>query len=272
MSNLHPRIGFAQFEPVFGQVDKNLAAIERGAAIADGADLLVFPELATTGYEFKSPEESLSLAEPFGEGPLSRLALSLAKRHAMTLVIGYAERAGDRAYNSALLATPSGELHNYRKLHLYNREKLWFSPGDAPPPVIDTPAGRVGIMICFDWFFPETARLLSLAGADIIAHPSNLVMPYCQRAMYARSVENRVFTITANRIGTEDRAGRSLTFTGASQIVDPQGNVLAQAPTDAEYSIFVQADLSLARNKRLNEQNDLFKDRRTEVYGPLIAD
>jgi predicted amidohydrolase len=263
------RLAYAQFFPVFGHPERNLEAIQRLAG-GEKADLFVFPELATTGYEFKSADESLSLGETFGEGPTSHCLLALAKQHGATIVMGYAEREGDRAYNSAMLATPQGELRNYRKLHLFDREKQWFTPGDAPPLVVETPVGRVGLMICFDWFFPETARLLALGGAQVIAHPSNLVMPYCQRAMYARSIENRVFTITANRIGMDDRAGRSLRFTGGSQILDIRGNVLAQAPEDQESVGVAEADLSLAANKRLNENNDLFGDRRVEFYEGLL--
>ena len=168
-----------------------------------------------------------------------------------------------------MIALPDGALTNYRKLHLFSRETELFEPGDAEPPVIETPAGRVGMMICFDWLFPETARILALKGAQIIAHPSNLVLDYCQRAMYCRCIENAVFIITANRIGTEDRAGRSLTFTGASQILDTEGATLASAPPDAESIEIVEIDPWRADEKRITEYNDRLKDRRSELYGTL---
>ena len=145
-----------------------------------------------------------------------------------------------------------------------------FVRGDAPPPVVETPAGRVGVMICFDWAFPEAARILALAGAQIIAHPSNLVLQFCQRAMFARSVENAVYSITANRIGTESRVERTLTFTGASQVLSPKGELLAQAPTDAECVAVVTADITRADNKRMTEYNDLFADRRVDLYRTLL--
>jgi len=182
------------------------------------------------------------------------------------VVLGYAERAAGGFHNSALLMTPDGARHNYRKLHLFNREQDVFLPGDAPPPVIEAPAGRVGLMICFDWFFPEVARSLALRGAQVIAHPANLVLPWCQRAMFARSVENAVFSVTANRIGTESQTDRSLTFTGASQVMDPDGGCLAAAPTDAEASDCVEVDLARANDKTRAGRNDLFTDRRPAMY------
>ncbi|MEW6365572.1 MAG: nitrilase-related carbon-nitrogen hydrolase [Acidobacteriota bacterium] len=264
------KIGFAQFEPRFGETDANLRAVERLAAEAAGADLLVFPELAVSGYEFVDRDELLSLAEPFGDGPTSVLARSLAILHNAALVIGYPESCGEMLYNSCVIATPDGRLANYRKTHLFSRETVMFARGEAPPPVVQTPAGRVGVMVCFDWVFPEASRILALAGAQIIAHPSNLVLQFCQRVMFARSVENAVYSITANRIGTESRAGRTLTFTGASQILSPQGELLAQAPTDAECVSIVTSDISRADDKRMTECNDLLADRRVELYGTLL--
>jgi predicted amidohydrolase len=125
------------------------------------------------------------------------------------------------------------------------------------------------MMICFDWVFPETARCLALEGAQIIAHPSNLVLEWCQRAMFARSVENRVFTVTANRIGTEDRAGRKLTFTGASQIVSPSGEYLVRAPGTEEHVAVAELDPAEADDKHVTELNDLWQDRRPELYRRL---
>lgn len=264
-------VGYAQFRPEFGAVERNLSEVARLSAEGAEADLLVFPELALTGYEFLDAEEARGLAEVFGEGPTSEAVRGLAAKHSMSIVIGYPERAGDKVFNACMLALPGGGLFNYRKIHLFSRETFIFEPGDSAPPVIETPAGRVGLMICFDWIFPETARLLALAGAQIIAHPSNLVLPYCQRGMFARSVENGVFSITANRIGTEDRAGRSLTFTGGSQVLGPDGAVLAQAP-GAEAQVGLAAiDVSRADDKSVNEYNHLMNSRRTDLYGGLLS-
>jgi predicted amidohydrolase len=259
------RAGFLQFAPEFGDVKANLAKMS-ALIKAHSADLLVLPELAATGYEFKDAEEVSEYAEKFGDGFMAEFLLSHATAHQMTLVAGYAEIAEGRLYNSSMLVTPAGEMFNYRKLHLFSRENELFSPGDMPLRVIETEIGRIGMMICFDWFFPEVARTLALAGAQIIVHPSNLVLTYCQRAMYARSVENGVFTITANRTGTESRAGRTLTFTGASQILDTKGDTLAQASTDEETVGLAHLDPITADNKSINEHNHLIASRRPEFY------
>ncbi len=269
------KIGYVQTHPVFGDRKINLREatrlVEEGVADGANADLLVFPELAVSGYEFRDREELLTLAEPFETGETSRLFKELANRHQTTLVIGYPELADDHIYNSCLLALPNGELVNYRKVQLFSREKELYTPGDKEPPVVETPAGRIGLMICFDWIFPEIARILTLKGAQIIAHPANLVLPYCQKAMYARSIENRVFTVTANRIGSENRIGRHLHFTGASQVLDPQGVTLLQAPTGLEIVSVVEINPEDADNKCMIPGNSLLQDRRVELYSRLLG-
>jgi predicted amidohydrolase len=124
-------------------------------------------------------------------------------------------------------------------------------------------------MICFDWIYPEAARILALKGADIICHPSNLILPYCQAAMVTRSIENRVFTVIANRVGTEVRGKVTLTFSGMSQITDPLGRVLARAPKAAEKMMAVEISPALARNKKATPGNHLFRDRRPAYYREL---
>lgn len=260
---------YLQYEVAFGDWSANAATIRRLLAGAPNFDLLVLPELAFSGYDFRDRDELESLAEPFADGPTNGLLRELAHERNTVIVAGYAERAPEGCYNAAMLVCPDGAAHNYRKIHLFNREQDVFLPGNAPPTVVDTPAGRIGMMICFDWFFPETARCLALAGAQIIAHPSNLVLPWCQRAMFARSLENAVFTITANRIGTEARTDRTLTFTGASQILNTRGETLASAPTDREDIGIATLDPTQADDKSIAGRNDRFGDRRVEFYDRL---
>ena len=123
-------------------------------------------------------------------------------------------------------------------------------------------------MICFDWFYPEAARTLALQGADIIAHPSNLVLPHCPDSMVTRCLENRVFSVTANRIGSEARGGKDrLTFIGMSEVVSPRGHILHRASREAEDLTIVEIDPTEARTKAINSYNDLLRDRRPALYG-----
>ncbi|MEC9422999.1 MAG: nitrilase-related carbon-nitrogen hydrolase, partial [Nitrospinota bacterium] len=180
---------------------------------------------------------------------------------------GLVEVDKDHVYNSSVIVGPDGFIGRYRKIHLFDTEKACFHAGSEVPPVFDLNGVKVGVMICFDWRFPEMARSLALKGAEIIAHPSNLVLPHCPQAMITRCLENRIYAITADRIGKESRVpDESLHFIGQSQVVDPDGNILIRASeTDEEVQI-IEIDLNKARRKLLNSKNDIFKDRRPDLY------
>jgi predicted amidohydrolase len=180
-----------------------------------------------------------------------------------------AEEAGRRLYNSAVLVSPKGWSRTYRKSHLFVDEKSFYHPGDTGFQVFHIGAARLGLMICFDWIYPESMRVLALKGADIVCHPANLVLPFCQKAMITRCLENGVFAITANRTGMETRGGKSLTYSGASQIVGPRGELLDQAGPEEEAVGVVEIDPMKARDKKVTERNDLLADRRPELYGGL---
>jgi len=261
------RVGFIQTEPIFGDVEGNLGRVRELLAGSE-ADLWVLPELFATGYQFTSRDEAASLAEDAHHGPSVTAITAWAAEGDFHIVAGLAERGeNDRLYNTAVLVGPEGTLARYRKIHLFAEEKRWFHPGDESFPVVDLGPVRVGLMICFDHLFPESARTLALRGAEIIAHPSNLVMPvYAQLTMRARALENGVFAVTANRVGTEARAKNALTYTGQSQIVAPDGEVLVQAPATGEAVEVVDVDPALARDKALNPFNDRLRDRRPEQY------
>ena len=259
------KIGYVQFNPAFGLVDRNL---DRAEALIESAqaDLLVLPELFNTGYLITSQAEIGSLAEEVPGGKTARRLAAVAKRKNVHLVAGIAERNGEKLYNSAILVSPNGFVASYRKVHLFFEEKLWFEPGDGEFPVFDIGPCRVGIMVCFDWFFPESMRTLSLKGAQVVCHPANLVLPYCQTAMVTRCLENRVFAVTANRTGTEERGGKSLHYTGKSQITDTAGNILSRAGEDEECAGVFDIDPAKALDKQLNVHNNLFEDRRPAFY------
>jgi len=259
------KFGFLQTEPLFGQVERNVTrAVELLKNIR--ADLIVLPELFNTGYFFTSREELEELAEDVIEGYSVNTLRKLAVSRGFFIVAGIAEKAGENFFNSSVLIMPGGEIRVYRKAHLFYKEKLVFSKGDTPFSVYDTSIGTIGMMICFDWIYPEVCRTLALKGAVIICHPVNLVLPHCQGAMKIRALENRVFAVTSNRVGTETKDGETLRFTGQSQIVNPLGEVLAQAGPDREECIIVEADLKEASNKKITDYNDLFADRRPELY------
>jgi predicted amidohydrolase len=260
------RVGYYQFEPVFGEIKRNLDTIaSRLAGVR--CDLLVLPELCSTGYQFVSTEEVRELAEPTPDGPTTRRLIEVARAAGVHLVAGLAERDGDRYYNSAVLLGPSGFLGVYRKTHLFFEETLFFVPGDTGFHVWDIGLATVGLLICFDWLYPEAARTLALKGAEVLCHPSNLILPHCPDAMVTRCLENRVFTVTANRIGSEARGGKGrLTFIGNSEIVSPCGAILRRAPRDREDLTIVEIDPAEARSKSLNPYNDVLRDRRPHLY------
>ena len=259
------KIAFVQMNVVFGDVDANLRTAER---LLNGAqaDLFVLPELFHSGYLFRSREELENLAESLPDGETTQLLIKVAAAKNCHIVAGVAEKAGDAFYNSAVLVGPAGHLATYRKIHLFDAEKEWFAPGDRPFFIVDIGIAKIGMMICFDWIFPESMRSLALLGADIVCHPANLVMPYCQKAMVTRCLENNVFAITANRIGADVRGSESLSFTGRSRITAPRGKVLASAPVDEEVVRIVDIDVAAARDKWLNSHNNLLDDRRPGMY------
>lgn len=259
------RVGFVQIDCRFGEIENN--AFQAAHWISQQrADLWVLPELFNTGYQFVSKREVAALAEPVPNGPTTERLIRMAKESKAHIVAGLAERSGKTFYNSAVLVGPKGLIARYRKIHLFYEETRWFTPGNLPFQVHPVGKARVGMMICFDWFFPESARSLALLGADIIAHPSNLVLPYCPDAMPTRCLENRLFAVTANRVGSESRGKETLTYIGMSEVVDPKGKILYRASDKNEEAYVVEIDPKLARNKSLNRYNDLLKDRRNRFY------
>lgn len=257
------RIAVVQTSPVFGDVESNvtnsLSLIEKV-----DADLFVLPELFNTGYNFFDVTEVRSLSETVSGFTLKAVG-EFAKKKPCHVAYGFAEKA-DSLYNSAALVGPEGLVGLYRKVHLYYRENLFFAPGNLGFPVFDLPFGKIGMMICFDWIYPESARTLALRGAQLIVHPSNLVLPHCPDAMVTRCLENRVFAATANRVGRENRGEIDLTYLGKSEIVSPRGEILKRLGETEVGVAIADIDLSAAVNKRINEFNDLLVGRRADQY------
>ncbi len=257
------KIAVVQSAPIFGDVEGNRERLIDLMGTVQ-ADLFVLPELCLSGYVFAETREVEELSEP-ADGPTARAFVEFARKTGSFVVFGFAERS-THLYNSSALVGPDGLVGVYRKVHLFDRERLFFAPGDRGFPVFDLPFGRVGMMICFDWMFPESARSLALRGAQLIAHPSNLVLPHCPDAMVTRCLENRVFAATANRVGREVHEGRSLSFIGTSEVVSPSGQILLRMSSDQDGAAVCDVDLSQALNKQVTPLSDVFDGRRPDQY------
>lgn len=256
------RLSVIQTDPRFGDIRGN---IQQACSLMEEepANLYVLPELFASGYNFTDRDELEQYAEP-ATGQTFELIARFASTHACYIAYGFPERA-DQVYNSSSLVGPEGLVGTYRKVHLFYKETTLFAPGNIGFPVFDLPFGRVGMMICFDWIYPEAARSLTLQGAQVILHPSNLVLPHCPDAMVTRCLENRIFTATANRVGREDRGGIDLSFIGLSEIVSPRGEILKRLGDSTAGAGVADIDLSLA-NDTLNAYNHLLGDRRPDHY------
>jgi N-carbamoylputrescine amidase len=274
------RIACIQMEPVVGERDSNVAKSLKliGEAAAKGARLIVLPELANSGYVFRSRDEAFALAEPVPDGPTCRAWADAAARLGVSIVAGIAERSGEKLFNSAVLIGRSGYIGTFRKVHLWNEENLYFEPGDLGFPVFATPAGRVGMMICYDGWFPESYRLLALQGADVVCIPTNWVpipgqdpkQPAMANVLcMAAAHSNSLFVAAADRVGTE----RGQPFLGRSLIVSHTGWPIA-GPASASDEEIIVADVNLAdarRKRNWNEYNQVLRDRRTDLYGEMLG-
>ena len=259
------KIATVQNSPLFGEKEKNINDLLKMMDSTE-AELYILPEMSYSGYQFISKEEAAALADKVDSDNIMRFA-EWSKAHGSAVILGFPEAAKDgKIYNSSVFITPEGDKHIYRKSHLFYKEKIFFAPGNTGFFVNEWHGVKIGQAICFDWYFSESFRTLALLGADLIAHCTNIVMPYFQRAAFARAIENKVYIATSNRIGTEERDGEKLTYTGESVIVDPLGNYLVDAPSDKTGVFTAEIDTKLSRNKKLNDFNDVIGDRRTIFY------
>jgi predicted amidohydrolase len=264
------KIGYAQLDLKFGSVDSNiknaLDFIEIAAKLE--TELLVLPEYLNSGYPFRAKSETERLSEPIPDGFSCRALESAAREYSMFLVTSLCEKSEGKFYNAAVLFGPKGFGGKYRKTHLWDDEKVWVSLGDLDFNVFDIGKAKIGIMVCFDWRFPEVPRTLAIKGAEIICHPANLLLPYCQTAMLGAAVQNGVFIVTANRIGR----CRGILYTGKSQIVDPTMKVLARSSSNKKSLKIVDVVPSRASNKQINRYNNLLGDRRPDLYATLLRE
>lgn len=278
------RVAVVQFSPQVG-VENRQDNLHRSLELAEeavkgGANLIVLPELSSTGYFFNNRQDAFAHSEGVPDGPSVRLWIDFAREHRIYLVAGLTERDGVRLFNTGVLVGPEGFIGKYRKAHLWNLEKLWFTPGDLGFPVFDTPIGRIGLLICWDIWFPEVPRILSQQGADIICSLNNWVWtppPLFDEAgkcmasyltMTAAHVNN-VFIAAASRIG-EERGARYL---GCSLIAGTNGwPIGAVASADQQEILLADIDLTSARSAPIwNSLNDLHRDRRGDLYDQMLG-
>ncbi|MGC8528732.1 MAG: nitrilase-related carbon-nitrogen hydrolase [Leptospirillia bacterium] len=267
------RVTVIQNSPQFGNPKKNRREVEEllFSQKDPSAGLIVLPELFATGYQFVSREEVKNLSEP-ENGPTFDFLSSLSKKTGAVVVGGLPIRRAEGIFNGALVVLGDRLLASYDKVHLFDRERDFFMEGQSPLPVIDTPFGPLGVMICFDWLFPEALRSLALSGATVVAHPANWVLPFGPQGMILRSVENRLFTVTANRVGIESRGELPpLRYIGESQIVSPKGEVVARAASDRPEIISAIIRPTDALSKKVAEKSDFFEQRRPELYHPGLS-
>ena len=270
------KIAAVQMDPKIMKNKENLDNIllKTRKAASNGADLIVFPECALTGYVFTSREEAIPFMETI-PGPSTDKLIACCKELSVHVIVGLLEIDAGKCFNVAALTGPQGLVGKYRKVHLpFLGIDRFVDPGDKPFQVYKTPIGNIGIHICYDCNFPESARIMTLLGADILALPTNWPEGRGKVAKYViitRAYENKVHLVAVDRDGSE----RGAKFIGSSKIIDAWGDTLAEAGSDDEEIIYAEVALAEARQKRIvfkagEFELDFIGDRRPELYGKVI--
>jgi len=269
------KIAAVQMNPKIMRSRENLDKIllKTRSAANNGADLIVFPECALTGYVFASREEAIPFMETI-PGPSTDRLIACCKELSVYVIVGLLEIDAGRCFNVAVLMGPQGLVGKYRKNHLpFLGIDRFIDPGDKPFQVYKTPVGNIGIHICYDCNFPESARVMTLLGADILTLPTNWPEGRGKVAKYVintRAYENKVHLVAVDRVGRE----RGVRFIGSSKIIDAWGDTLAEASSDDEEIIYAEVALAEARQKRIvfkagEFELDFVGDRRPELYGKV---
>jgi predicted amidohydrolase len=254
------KIGIGQFTPRLGDWEHNLEKISR-ITRSTSADLWVFPEMCLTGYMFKDREEIRKVIEKIKYSELVTRLAELSRKTKSTLIVGLPELIGKKIFNAVWVMNKKGLLAKNQKTHLFFKEKFLFSPGETGPTLFEVGKVKVGLGICYDYMFPEYWRSLALRGAQIFINPANFVFRYGFQLMRTRAIENGVFSVCVNRVGNE----RGQNFFGNSEVVGNRGDVLFVAGDDECVKV-VLIDSDKADDKKWNEYNDLFGDRRCQFY------
>ena len=271
-------VACVQMDVAIGDVEANRRRIvERMRTAAEsGAELVIFPECALTGYCFDSLEEAAPFAETI-DGRSSEAISEVCRETGAHAVVGFIEKDGPDCYNAAMLVGPDGVIGDYRKVHLpFLGVDRFLTPGDKQFRVFELPFGRIGINICYDASFPEAARALKLLGAELIILPTNWPTGAWRTAEFiinARACENHVNFAAVNRCGVE----RGWDFIGRSKVVDFNGDTLGEASRESEEMLIIEVDLQEAdKNKIVNVAGsyeiDRLADRRPEFYRILTTE
>ncbi|HRP01464.1 MAG TPA: nitrilase-related carbon-nitrogen hydrolase [Candidatus Kapabacteria bacterium] len=261
------KLAVVQFCPEFSNIEKNSSKMLDFAKNTD-CNIIIFPELAFTGYDFISKDEVAKYAFDINSEILQSFK-EISKDTNKIIVVGFPEKSNNNYYNSAAILFPDSKFNDtYRKTHLFYRERFIFSENDKGFFVINYPDFdlNLGTMICYDWRFPEATRALALKGADVIACPSNLVTKVWDISMPSRALENKVYLAVSNRTGSENRNGDDVIFNGSSKIYSYNGTVLCETGINNEAVIVADIEPEKTRNKSFNEFNDIFSDRRPQFY------
>jgi len=253
------RVGFYQSDVTPGDKRANLDRV--AAALSDVPfDLVVLTELFTTGYAFPSRTAAAFLAERVPDGPTIGALTELARARQGYLVGTIVESDGVRLFNTAVVVGPHGFVGRHRKVHLPEMERRIFdAPGEEDDGFFDLGGVRIGVVVCFESWFPEPCRRLALAGADVLCHPANFGGTMSPAVIRTRAIENMIFTVTANRIGAEGTGDIAASFRGESLIVDPEGTILLEADGGERVGI---VDIDPARSRR----------KSSAICGDLLAE
>jgi 5-aminopentanamidase len=269
------RIACVQMDCVLGRPEENRQRIvDRLRQAADaGAALVIFPECAVTGYCFESIEEVAAFAEPLA-GPSAETLAAACSETRVHAVVGFIERDGHGLYNAAMVLGPNGPVGSYRKAHIpFIGADRFLLPGNRPIGLFALPPVKLGVNICYDSSFPEASRVLKLAGAELIALPTNWP-PGAWRTpefvLNTRALENHVHVAAANRVGIE----RGWSFIGRSKIINCHGDTVAEASGAHEEILLADLDLAEAnRNRVVNVAGayeiDRMADRRPDLYASI---
>ncbi len=260
------KVAQLQINPVLGKEEDNIKQISGLLNNCSDADIIVLPELANSGYNFLTKER----AELFAVHHHHDNFISFLKEYSVKLnaaiISGYFEIDGDNYYNSSIFIDPKGNMCNYRKAHLFMNERNIFQPGNVGFPIMEYMGVKIGMLICFDYLFPEAWRILALKGADIIAHPSNLVTLNARKVVPAQAVINRIFIATTNRTGKDN----GLVFNGNTTLYNPSGEIVASLNDHETGILFSDIDPEMTRNKMITDLNHVLNDRRPDIYSELL--